>query len=230
MRRFNVVIPKDDGGIEIHAMKSWLRSHPEHLPEGLNPSSDNSHQFRNALRSNGWHVEELPDEVRLFILGANVPEQAIDAVLGEVEDDDVFEEAAFALEHQLRDFIAHNMASLSVGGRRFHLYQDGTGCGGIEFSTEVGPIDILAVDTNGNFVVFELKRARAPDKALGQLLRYMGWIKAMIGKDKEVAGVIVAKPISKNLRYAVSVISNVSLYEYQVRFDLTAVEVSEDGA
>jgi hypothetical protein len=28
MKRFNVVFSKDDGGIEVHRMKEWLRQHP----------------------------------------------------------------------------------------------------------------------------------------------------------------------------------------------------------
>jgi RecB family endonuclease NucS len=68
--------------------------------------------------------------------------------------------------------------------------------------------------------VFELKRARCPDHAIGQLTRYMGWVRQTIGKDHEVHGIIVAKEISDSLRYAVFVVPNVSLFEYEVEFHL----------
>jgi len=55
---------------------------------------------------------------------------------------------------------------------------------------------------------------------MGQLTRYMGWVKQTIGKDREVNGVIVAKEISESLRYAVSVVPNVSLFENEVEFHL----------
>lgn len=55
---------------------------------------------------------------------------------------------------------------------------------------------------------------------MGQLTRYMGWVKQTIGKDREVNGVMVAKEISENLRYAVSVVPNLSLFEYEVEFHL----------
>jgi RecB family endonuclease NucS len=97
---------------------------------------------------------------------------------------------------------------------------------GIEFPTAVGPIDILAVDDSGAFFVFELKRARSPDRAIGQLTRYMGWVRQTIGKDREVKGIIVAKEISDSLRYAVSVVPNVSLFEYEVEFRLKPVQTS----
>ena len=35
MKRFNVLIPKEDGGVEVYPMKEWLRQHPEPFPPGL---------------------------------------------------------------------------------------------------------------------------------------------------------------------------------------------------
>ena len=66
--------------------------------------------------------------------------------------------------------------AVPVDGRALRLYVDPSGRDGVEFPTAVGPIDILARDDTGAFVVFELKRARSPDHAIGQLARYMGWV------------------------------------------------------
>jgi hypothetical protein len=221
MKRFNVVISRNDGGVEMYPMKEWLRQHPEHIPSGLDPTSSTSHQLRNGLRKVGWSVQETPTEVRLFMPGS---ETAIDTVLG--ADNEIEESEApgtsFALEYQLRDFLAQNLNAITVEGKRLQLYVDPTGRDGIEFPSPVGPIDILAVDDSGAFVVFELKRARSPDQAIGQLARYMGWIRQTIGKGREVHGAIVAKTIPDNLRYAASVIPNVSLFEYEVEFHLKA--------
>jgi hypothetical protein len=68
--------------------------------------------------------------------------------------------------------------------------------------------------------VFALKRARSPDHAIRQLTRYMGWMRQTIGRDREVNGVIVAKEISDSLRYALSVVPNVRLFEYEVNSHL----------
>ncbi|MCY1460399.1 hypothetical protein D9M71_779550 [compost metagenome] len=38
-------------------------------------------------------------------------------------------------------------------------------------------IDILAVDRNGAFVVIELKVSPGYDRVIGQLLRYMNWVR-----------------------------------------------------
>jgi hypothetical protein len=51
----------------------------------------------------------------------------------------------------------------------------------------------------------------------------MGWVKQTIGKENEIRGVIVAKTISGNLKYAVAVIPNVSLFEYEVSFQLKPI-------
>jgi hypothetical protein len=227
-KRFNVVIPKDDGGIELYPMKDWLRKNPEHCPNDLNPDKVNSHKLRDGLRRNGWRVQETATEVRLVMPGTWSIEQKIDVILGgeevEVEENLEDDSTSFALEHQLRDFIGNNLSVLTFEGKKLRLYSDPvTGRTGIEFPTDVGFIDILAIDDFGNFYVFELKRARSSDQAIGQLARYMGWLKHNIGKNKGVQGVIVAKAISDNLRFSVSVIPNVGLFEYEISFKLKAV-------
>jgi hypothetical protein len=217
MKQFNVVLQKDDGSAEIYAMKEWLRQHPQHLPAGFDATASTSHQLRNGLERLGWSVQETSSETRLFPPGTAVPEiVAENDELNEAEPSD----ASFGLEYQLRDFIAQNICAIDVNGRRLSLYVDPTGRDGIEFPTAVGPIDILAVDDNGAFFVFELKRARSPDRAIGQVTRYMGWVRQTIGKEHNVNGIIVAKDISDGLRYAVSVVPNVSLFEYEVEFRL----------
>jgi len=221
MKRFNVVVPKDDGGVELYAMKEWLRRHPSHIPSGLDATFSTSHQLRNGLRKQGWTVQETLSEVRIIPPGTTASE-AVEAVLGDESDADEAdtEEASFGLEAQLQDFLAQNIHAIDVGGRKLRLYVDQTGQDGIEFPTAVGRIDILAIDESGDFVVFELKRGRSPDHAMGQLARYMGWVQQTIGKGKEVTGVIVAKEISDSLRYAVSVVPKVTLFEYEVDFHL----------
>ena len=214
MKHFYVVL--DDGGVERYPMKQWLRDNPDQLP-GLNPTGTTSHKLRNELKKKGWAVQETQTEVLLVPSGVALPPPV------EEEEDDGPPEATFTLEYQLRDFLAQNLEAISVEGKKLSLYVDPTGREGMEFPTDVGPIDILAVDETGAFVVFELKRARSPDRAIGQLSRYMGWVKQTIGKGQQVRGVIVAKTIRENLRYAVTVIPNVSLFEYEVRFTLNAV-------
>jgi endonuclease len=186
-------------------MKEWLRQHPDENTTGLDPTSSTSHQLRDALRKGGWSVRETDTRVLLLKPGTTDDTVAIDAVLGTTEDElgdrePEPEDTSFSLEYQLRDFLAQNLSAIDVGGRRLRQYVDPAGRDGIEYPSAVGPIDLLAVDEGGSFYVFELKRARSPDHAIGQLARYMGWVHT-IGARNTVNGIIVAKQISDKLRY-----------------------------
>lgn len=150
----------------------------------------------------------------------------VEAVLGlpgEGQASEETAEASFALEAQLRDFVAQNLPRIPVNGKRLTVYSDNAGRSGVEYPTDVGPIDILAVDEVGNFYVFELKLERGPDRALGQLARYMGWVKLNLAAGGTVGGVVVAQTIDERLRYAVAVIPDVVLLEYEVEFRVREV-------
>lgn len=228
VKRFVVAIPDADGSVKLHAMKEWLRLNPDYVPRGLDATASTSHQLRNGLRAAGWTVQSSDSEVRLIRPADASREGLIESVIGSVlaaptedEGDEDAQSQSFALEYQLRDFIAQNLAAIEIDRSRLRLYVDPAGKDGIEYPTAVGPIDILAVDESGDFVVFELKRARVADKAVGQLARYMGWVQHTIGRGRAVRGVIVARSIDARLRFAASVIPHVSLYEYEVEFRLT---------
>lgn len=93
---------------------------------------------------------------------------------------------------------------------------------GVEFQTDIGPIDIFATN-NGDFYVLELKLGRGPDATLGQILRYMGWVKEHLANEKKVYGIIVASDIGQKLRYAATQVLNVRLMEYNLKVDLQPV-------
>ncbi len=142
---------------------------------------------------------------------------------GTVEEPEESDTLGFPLESHLRDFIASNLDSIKLHGAALHLYEDSSGEDGVEYPTDVGPIDILAQDSSGAFVIFELKLSKGPDRAVGQVLRYMGWVKKHLAGSKSVLGVIVAREIGEKLKYAVSLVPNISLLEYKLRFDLREV-------
>lgn len=126
----------------------------------------------------------------------------------------------FPIERHLRDFLAVNIRSVAIRGSFLTMYTDESGQSGVEYPTGVGPIDLLAVDASDDFFVFELKLGRGPDVAIGQLARYMGWVKRNLAGDRRVTGVIVAKTANDKLRYAASVIPDVVLFEYAMSFTL----------
>ena len=130
----------------------------------------------------------------------------------------------FALEAHLRDYLAKSLPRLPGDDVPLTLYR-ADDRDGVEFQTDVGPIDILATG-NGDFYVLELKLGRGPDVALGQVLRYMGWVKEHLAGEKNVFGVIVASDIGKKLRYAATQVPNVRLMEYDLKVDLRPVRLS----
>jgi len=126
----------------------------------------------------------------------------------------------FALEGHLRDFLAKNLDRIEKGLR---LYEK-NGKTGIEFLIDNGRgrIDLLAIDINGKFVVIELKLSQGRNKALGQLLYYMGWIDQNLGNGPS-RGIIVASEITQELRIAVSRTPSVKLAQYKMTFTIEAV-------
>jgi hypothetical protein len=224
IQRHSVVIPKNDGGIEVYPLKQWLRQNPQHVPAGYDAASSTSHQLRALLKKAGWRMQETPGEVRLIFPGPEADTTLVDEVLGDGEviaaESEEQDAPYFSLEYQLRDFLATNLPSIDFGGRRLRVYIDPKGEDGVEYQTAVGRIDILAVDDSDDFYVFELKRAESSDRVFGQVARYMGWVKQTIGRDKNVFGIIVSKTITENLKYARSIVPNVFLFQYAVSFSV----------
>ena len=125
----------------------------------------------------------------------------------------------FAYEHDLRDYLTRNLHLIDPSLR---LYED-EGIRGIEFPAGGRFIDILATDGIG-YVVIELKVSKGYDRVVGQLLRYVGWIKRHHADEgQSVRGVIVAKEISEDLRIACSEVPSVSLFEYELSVSLKQI-------
>ena len=132
------------------------------------------------------------------------------------------EDSEFAYEHDLRDFLAKNLHLVAPGLR---LYQE-EGITGVEFPVGGRFVDILAIDSQGRYVVIELKVSKGYDRVIGQLLRYMGWIeKHHADPGQKVRGIIVAKEISNDLKLACGRIADVSLFEYSLSVSWRAVEI-----
>jgi hypothetical protein len=158
-------------------------------------------------------------EIYLNEFGAQSIRQIVDEDTGEEELEATSDSFLFPLEANLRDFLIRNLGT--VKGRNLKLFVDENGRDGKEYlAGKIGFIDILTVDEHDNFIVFELKLSNGPDRALGQLLRYMGWVKANLAADKKVEGIIVASKMDDKIKYAVTMVPEVSLYEYVMNFEL----------
>ncbi len=129
---------------------------------------------------------------------------------------------AFVLEKYLEDFIVTNFATIFKG--ELQIYEDTDGNDGQQYGTDVGPIDILArTRTGDSFVVIELKKGRPSDQVVGQVLRYMGWVKKNLctnGQTVTVKGLIICREPDPKLSYALAMTSNVDVKYYSVTFKL----------
>lgn len=169
--------------------------------------------------------QELPDPLRKAVgaLGAvaNVSAYGEDIhtlIVGGpiVATDPTIEDPyIFALEKQLEDFLVENWAKTDLG-KTYVL-------SGQQYPTGAGPIDILAESKDKKeLLVVELKKGRATDAVVGQVLRYMGSVRSDVAtNDQKVRGIIIAKDDDEKLRLALSMVKGVEFYRYSVAFRLS---------
>jgi restriction system protein len=73
----------------------------------------------------------------------------------------------FVLEKYLEEFIVTNFDAIFK--KELKIFQDTEGNRGQQFETDIGTIDILAVERHSDsFVVIELKKGRPSDQVIGQ--------------------------------------------------------------
>lgn len=129
-------------------------------------------------------------------------------------------ETAFSLEYDLENSLIGNLEQLEKGLR---LYEK-DGMSGQQVDAKVaGRIDILAVDSNDDLVVIELKAGEADRQVCGQIQAYMGWIKENLAGEKKVRGIVIASDFTERLLYAAKVVPGLRLKRYQISFKFTDV-------
>ena len=97
------------------------------------------------------------------------------------------------IEKGIEDFYASRVSMLEPGLR---LVPNGR-----QYSTPIGPIDLLCQASNGDYVVVEIKAAEAKDAVFGQILRYIGWVHRDRGQAP-VRGIILASGFPEAARYS----------------------------
>lgn len=158
------------------------------------------------------------DEIESLIAGSTPTHTS--AALS-VSDPTVEDPSAFALEKHLEDFLIVNWSKTPLGSSYEIFSEDGV-LVGQQYSTDTGPIDILAISKDKkSLLVVELKKGRASDAVVGQILRYMGYIKDQVAEDGQlVEGVIIALEDDQRLKRALSIVPSVTFYRYEVNFSL----------
>jgi len=118
----------------------------------------------------------------------------------------------FGLERDLQAALRRTIEQLEPG---LEIIDDGA-----ERSVSSGFLDITARDSGGSIVVIELKTGTARQKAVAQILSYMGDI-ADEEPDAEVRGILVAGDFDNKARAAARVVPTLSLQAYKVNFEFT---------
>jgi len=175
-----------------------------------------SESLRNSTGSIGTvsNISRYNDEIESFISGSR-PASII------TMDETIEDPSIFALEKHLEDFLVQNWHHTELG-KHYDIYEEDGEMVGQQYPSDTGPIDILAVSKDKKeLLVVELKKGRVSDVVVGQVQRYMGYVKDELAeKNQTVRGVIIAFEDDIKIHRALSVALNIDLYTYKIHFEL----------
>lgn len=162
------------------------------------------------------------EHIDLFLHTISAEEEGIKVVEKVIEGREIIEKEPeameFAMEKYLEEFIESNFNKIFGSDLKLHQNEESSGR---QYPTAIGKIDLLAIDKKKKeFVVIELKKGRSSDIVIGQILRYMGWVKENLADDYKVRGIIIVKEEEDRIKYALKFAPDVSLYKYSVSFGI----------
>ncbi len=107
-------------------------------------------------------------------------------------------DSLFILESGLEEAVKANLSQIGLTLANKSIQQQ------FNMGVGVGRSDLICNDKNGNYVVLELKAFNSSDVVVGQLLRYMGFVRENIaaGEGKDVSGMILTPSFDEQLRLA----------------------------
>jgi len=131
-----------------------------------------SDALRNSTGAIGTlsNISKHAEEIERFIAG--------NAAATIVSTDDTIEDpSVFALEKHLEDFLEQNWHHTELG-KKYDIFEEDGEKVGKQYPCDTGIIDILAISKDKKeLLVVELKKGRASDMVVGQVQRYMGYVK-----------------------------------------------------
>lgn len=178
--------------------------------------SQMSQALQNSTGSIGTvcDISKYSDELKRLLGDATKPSI--------ISTDPIIEDPhTFALEAHLEDFLVQNWMQTDLGSK-YNIYEEDGETAGQQYPTDTGNIDILALSKDKKeFLVVELKKGRASDTVVGQIQRYMGYIKHELASENQVVrGLIIASEDHLSIRRALSVTTNIEFCKYEVSFTL----------
>ena len=128
--------------------------------------------------------------------------------------------SSYSKEKKLENFMINNWEEIPLSENYDLVPNKSTGKPGQNWAGS-GPLDILAIKKDkSELLVIELKKDQASDEVVGQITRYMGWIKKNIAKEnQEVKGLIIALDDDRNMRLSLEIVKDVKFLRYK-KFEL----------
>lgn len=175
-----------------------------------------SDALRNSCGSIGTvsQISKHFEELQRLLVGSTGP-------IVTVSDATVEDPTAFAMESHLEAFLVQNWAQTELG-KKYDIYEEDGEIVGQQYLSDTGAIDILAVSKDKKeLLVVELKKGRASDVVVGQVLRYMGFVQDELAEETQnVRGAIIALEDDQRIRRALAMVPLLAFYRYQVTFKL----------
>jgi hypothetical protein len=151
-----------------------------------------------------------------------IPSVKVEEEAGEIRE--VPTEVSIQMEHELEDFLINNLGLIEGG---LELYTDEQGKNGRQYLTDVGTIDLLCKN-KGDFVIIELKKGRISDAVVGQISRYIGWVRENLAEGHSIRGIIIVHDFDLKLKYAVLANDNLEIKYYKIQINFISEQEAID--
>lgn len=178
-----------------------------------------SQELKNSTGSIGTlsNISKYESELESLISGSRPPRII-------ATDETIEDPSFFALEQHLEEFLIKNWSKTELG-KNYDIFSEDGEIVGQQYPSDTGYIDILAISKDKKeILVIELKKGRASDVVVGQIQRYMGYVKdELLEKDQIVKGIIIAFEDDTRIRRALSVTTNIEFYTYKLHFKLDKI-------
>jgi hypothetical protein len=98
---------------------------------------------------------------------------------------------------------------------------------GMDYTTDVGDIDLLARDKGGSLVVVMVAKGDAGTDVIAEILQRIGWVRKHLAKVKEgVRGIVLMETAPKDLSYTAAAVSDtVSFKTYKMSLAFHDLEI-----
>ena len=224
MNQGDIVLCPDGAGYYVGEIVSDYSYHKgTHLPHRRNVKwysmtidrSLMTDALKNSTGSAGTisDISKHEEEIQGFINNTKI--------IISTNDETIEDPIVFALEKHLEEFLVQNWKKTELG-KKYNIFEVDGELVGQQYPSDTGPIDILAISKdNKELLVVELKKGRVSDNVVGQIQRYMGYVKEDLAENGQIVkGVIIGLDDDIRIKRALSVTNNIEFYKYKVNFTL----------